>query len=69
VKQSPTEKDLKENISDKKPGFVIQTVEEEEKQPAELKTPTGQPSSQYITPTSSNVSLGGSKKLGQNAPQ
>lgn len=34
----------------------------------ELKTPTGQSSGQYITPTS-NMNAAQTKKLGQNAPQ
>lgn len=33
----------------------------------ELKTPTGQQSSHYITPTS-NIGITQAKKLGQNAP-
>ena len=45
------------------PGLVIDMNNEQH-----LKTPTGQSSGQYITPTS-NMGFVPSKKIGQNAPQ
>ena len=71
--KSPTSQEMKENLSSRKGNQNLNLTneeickEEEQSYQNELKTPTGQTSGQYITPTS-NMNLVPTKKLGQNAP-
>lgn len=68
-----TTQEMKENLSARKNhGQNLNLTNEDinnddDSFQSELKTPTGQPSGQYITPTS-NINLVPTKKLGQNAP-
>ena len=55
-------------MSGKKLNITSEEINDEENAfQNELKTPTGQSSGQYITPTS-NMSMVQAKKMGQNAP-
>ena len=71
IQKSPAQnQDMKENLSARKGNQSLQLVTEEileqddsASYASELKTPTGQPSGQYVTPTS-NMNLVPTKKLG-----